>query len=359
MGRITPIDITAKEWRQASIHAGFIVEPHKRNRNRPDDMRSKIFVLALSTLAFGLLIAGHASAVESVETRGSRILGLDDAKIEHDGETHTASNLGTLVVVGTDAYATKTDTSKGPGWTAFYRIANFLGPNPVVTMHTVREQGEEAPADMGHGNGLAYANGAFYLAMIHRPGEYQVARLDGNGRVVHRFKVQHGKDGKQAASITPYRDGKFIIGTAGENVEKSAEGNLVVLKPYYIASIEGDTFRLGKKFYVPTTGTYNVGQATHYSPEADEFLVPVWDGKSVVGAATGRGNRIIVVKLGEVKDDATYEPVRWLDCKPAESEAKKFEVEGIARVADGEIYVSANVTDTEGKAADGIYRIAR
>lgn len=322
-------------------------------------MRSKFPALALSTLAFGLLVAGHARAVESVDTRGSRILGLDDAKIEHNGETHTASNLGTLVVVGTDAYATKTNTSKGPGWTAFYKIADFLGSNPVVTTHTVRMQGEEAPADMGHGNGLAYANGAFYLAMIHKPGEYQVAQLDGNGQVVRQFKAQQGKNGKQAASITPYRDGKFIIGTAGENVEKGAKENLVVLKPYYIASIEGDTFQLGKKFYVPTTGAYNVGQATHYSREADEFLVPVWDGKGVAGAATGRGNRIIVVKLGKVEDDATYEPVRWLDCKPPESEAKKFEFEGIAQAADGDIYVSANVVDTEGKATDGIYRIAR
>lgn len=322
-------------------------------------MRSKFLVLALSTLASGLLIAGHARVVESVETRGSRILGLDDAKIEHDGETHTASNLGTLVVVGTDAYATKTNTSRGPGWTAFYKIADFLGPNPVVTTHTVRVQGEGAPADMGHGNGLAYANGAFYLAMIHKPGEYQIAQLDGNGQVAHLFKVQQGKIGKQAASITPYRDGKFIIGTAGENVKKGTKENLVVLKPYYIATIEGDAFQLGEKFYVPTTGTYNVGQATHYSPEADEFLVPVWDGKSVAGAATGRGNRIIVVKLGMVKDGATYEPVRWLGYKPAGSEVKKFEFEGIAQAADGEIYVSANVTDIEGKANDGIYKIVR
>ena len=321
-------------------------------------MRSKFLVLALSTLASGFLIPGHARAVESVDTRGSRILGLDDAKIEHDGETHTASNLGTLVVVGTYAYATKTNTVKGPGWTAFYKIADFLSPNPVVTTHTVRVRGEGAPADMGHGNGLAYANGAFYLAMIHKPGEYQIAQLDGNGQVVHLFKVQQGKNGKQAASITPYRDGKFIIGTAGENVEKGAKENLVVLKPYYIASIEGDAFQLGEKFYVPTTGTYNVGQATHYSPEADEFLVPVWDGKGAAAAA-GRGNRIIAVKLGKVKDHATYEPVRWLNCKPAESEAKKFEVEGIAQTTDGEIYVSANVTDPEGKATDGIYKIER
>lgn len=310
-------------------------------------------------VAIVLLSAGHAGAVESVSVRSSRILGLDDAGIEHDGEAYTASNLGTLVVVGNDAYATKTNTSNGPGWTAFYKIADFLGPTPVITSRTVRMQGQEAPADMGHGNGLAYANGAFYLAMIHKPGEYQIAQLDGNGQVVRQFKVQQGKNGKQAASITPYRDGKFIIGTAGENVETGAKESLVVLKPYYIASIEGDTFQLGRKFYVPTTGTYNVGQATHYSPEADEFLVPVWDGRSVVGAATGRGNRIIVVKLGDVKGGATYEPVRWLDCKPAESEAKKFEVEGIARAADGEIYVSANVADTEGKAADGIYRITR
>lgn len=329
------------------------------NCKRPDDMRLKFLVLALSTLAAGFLIAGNARSVQNVDTRRSRILGLDDAKIEHDGETHTASNLGTLVIVGKDAYATKTNTSEGPGWTAFYKIADFLGPNPVVTTHTVRAQGEEAPADMGHGNGLAYANGAFYLAMIRKAGEYQIAQLDGDGQVVHLFKVQQGKNGKQAASITPYRDGKFIIGTAGENVEKGAKENLVVLKPYYIASIEGDAFQLAKKFYVPTTGAYNLGQATHYSPEADEFLVPVWDGKSVAGAATGRGNRIIVVKLGEVKDDATYEPVRWLNCKPAESEAKKFEVEGIAQAADGEIYVSANVTDIEGKMTDGIYKIAR
>lgn len=109
---------------------------------------------------------------------------------------------------------------------------------------------------------------------------------------------------------------------------------------------------------MPTTGDYNVGQATHYSAEADEFLVPVWDGNGVTGAATGRGNRIIVVKLGEVKDGATYAPARWLDFKAMESEAKKFEIEGIARTAEGDVYVSANVTDPGGKAMDGIYTIA-
>jgi len=322
-------------------------------------MGSKFLVLALATLVSGMSMSGPARAGEIVDTRGSRILGLDDARIEHDGEAHIASNLGTLVVVGKDAYATKTNTGKGPGWTAFYKIADFLGPNPVVTAHTVRVRGEEAPADMGHGNGLAYADGAFYLAMIHKPGEHQIAQLDAMGQVVHLFKVQQGKDGKQAASITPYRDGKFIIGTAGENVEKGSGEDRVVLKPYYIASINGDTFQLGEKFYVPTTGAYNVGQATHYSPEVDEFLVPVWDGKGVTGSATGRGNRIIVVKLGRVKHDATYVPVRWLDCKPAESELEKFEVEGIAQAVDGEIYVSANVTDIESKAADGLYKIVR
>lgn len=322
-------------------------------------MRSRFLVLALSTLASGVLMAGDVRTVDSVDTRNSRMLGLDDAMIEHAGETHTASNLGTLVVVGTDAYATKTNTSKGPGWTAFYKIADFLGSNPVVTTHTVRMQGEEMPADMGHGNGLAYANGAFYLAMIHEPGEYQVAQLDGVGQVVRLFKVQQGNSGKRAASITPYRDGTFIIGTAGENVEKGAKENLVVLKPYYIASIEGDAFQLGEKFYVPTTGAYNVGQATHYSPDVDEFLVPVWDGKGVTGAASGRGNRIIVVKLGQVKDDAIYQPVRWFSSKPSESEARKFEIEGIAQAADGGFYVSANVTDIKGKATDGIYKIDR
>ncbi|MFT4256033.1 MAG: hypothetical protein QM599_03620 [Pseudoxanthomonas sp.] len=322
-------------------------------------MRSKFLALASPTLAFGLLFAGHACAVESVDTRNNRILGLDDARIEHNGETHIASNLGTLVVVGRDAYATKTNTSNGPGWTAFYKIADFLGPNPVVTTHTVRVQGEEAPADMGHGNGLAYANGAFYLAMIHEVDDYQIAQLDENGQVIRQFKAQQGGTGKKAASITPYRDGKFIIGTADENVEKGAGKDLVVLKPYYVASIEGDVFQLGEKFYVPTTGDYNVGQATHYSPEVDEFLVPVWDGNGVTGAATGRGNRIIVVKLGEVKDGATYEPARLLNCKAAESEAKKFEIEGIAQTTDGEVYVSANVTDTEGKATDGIYKVER
>lgn len=211
-------------------------------------MRSKSLALALPTLALGLLVAGRACAVESVGTRSSRILGLDDARIEHDGEAHTASNLGTFVIVGSDAYATKTNTSKGPGWTAFYKIADFLGPNPLVTTHTVRVQGEEAPADMGHGNGLAYANGAFYLAMIHKSGEYQIAQLDEQGQVVRQFKVQQEGAGKQAASITPYRDGKFIIGTAGENVEKGTRGDPVVLKPYYVASIEGDSFRLGEKF---------------------------------------------------------------------------------------------------------------
>lgn len=310
-------------------------------------------------LLFGLLAAGHACAVESVGARSSRILGLDDANIEHHGESHIASNLGTLVVVGDDAYATKTNTSKGPGWTAFYKIADFLGPAPVVTRHTVRVQGEQAPADMGHGNGLAYADGAFYLAMIHKLGDNQIAQLDESGQVVRQFKAKQGKTDKKAASITPYRDGRFIIGTAGENIEKGSSEDLVVLKPYYIASIEGDAFQLGEKFYVPTTGVYNVGQATHYSPETDEFLVPVWDGKGVTGAATGRGNRIIVVKLGKVKDDATYEPVRWLDCKPAQSDMQKFEVEGIAQAANGAIYVSANVIDIEGRATDGLYRIIR
>ncbi len=308
-------------------------------------------------LLFGLLAAGHACAVESVGARSSRILGLDDANIEHHGESHIASNLGTLVVVGDDAYATKTNTSKGPGWTAFYKIADFLGPAPVVTRHTVRVQGEQAPADMGHGNGLAYADGAFYLAMIHKLGDNQIAQLDESGQVVRQFKAKQGKTDKKAASITPYRDGRFIIGTAGENVEKGTKENLVVLKPYYVASLEGDTFWLGEKFYVPTTGDYNVGQATHYSPETDEFLVPVWDGKSATSVATGRGNRIIVVRLGEVKDGVTYEPARWLDYKAKESEAKKFEIEGVAQAADGEIYVSANVADPEGKAADGVYKL--
>lgn len=318
----------------------------------------KVNVAGLLAL-FGLTVAGHACAVESVHARSIRVVGLDDVSIEYKGESHTASNLGTLVVVGKDAYATKTNTSNGPGWTAFYKITDFLGPDPVVSASTVRMQGEEVPADMGHGNGLAYVNGAFYLAMIHKPGDHQIAQLDETGRVVRQLKVRQGQTDKQAASITPYRDGKFIIGTAGENVEKGVNESLVVLKPYYLASIEGDAFQLGRKFYVPTNGAYNVGQATYYASEADEFFVPVWDGKGVSGEASGRGNRIIVVTLGSVKDGAIYGPSRWLDYKAAEIEADKFEIEGIAQTGNGEVYVSANVTDTEGRAVDGIYKIAR
>lgn len=284
-----------------------------------------------------------------------------------DGTTTVApSNLGTLVILDNgNAYMTKTKTSAGAGtgWSTFHRILDFNTTSASTAVWPVTLGG--VPFDLGHGNGLAYYRsvgtdptvvGSFYVAMMKGPGEYQVAQLNATGKVTNQFLAKKGAVDKQIASITHVSGGDWIVGTAGENIPDPSDPNQI-LKPYYQATIVGNTFELGNKFYVPTSTTYNIGQDIYYDASLDQLLVPVWDGSNTVGTATGRGNRIIAATLGTIVDGHVYVPARWMDLMVPATSASKFEIEGIARDSSGRLFVSTNGNAPDGSAIDSVYKI--
>ncbi|MEL1263347.1 hypothetical protein [Pseudoxanthomonas putridarboris] len=333
--------------------------------------------IALPGNVAGLLIAvglmavfGVAIAANPPITTANRtlILRVQDGSVSHNGVTRPTFSMGGLVIVGADAYVTKNDVpdDNGTGWATFYHIDNFNTPSAVVAPRTIRMKGSTAPVDMGHVNGMAYYRwpgtdplevGSFYIPMLKAVGDHQIAQVNNQGEITAFFKARQGAVEKKIASIAHYGGGIFIVGTGGENIADPSDANQI-LKPYYTAIIDGDWFELGDMFYVPTTKQFNIGQDIHYEPADDELLVPVWDGKNTVGTATGRKNRIIVVKLGNIQDGRVYAPRRWIDLTVPASDASKFEIEGLSRDAGGKLFVASNITNPAGTAnIDGIHKL--
>lgn len=324
-------------------------------------------------LAFALVVTtpGVAQAANPPITTAVRTLihRVDDVAITDGTQTRSASAMNGMVIVGaTDAYLMKSDHSgsAATGWASFIHINDFNTAGPTIGEHTVRMRGSSVPYSLGHANGMAYYNtpgadgltvGSFYVPMIKALGENQVAQINYQGEVTALFKARSGSQNKQIASIAYRGSGVWIVGTAGENIADPADANNI-LKPYYLATIVGDTFVLGNKFFVPTTKVFDVGQDIYYDSSADQLLVPVWDGKTTATTPTGRKNRIIVVALGTVTNGAVYTPVRWIDLTVSAADASKFEIEGIARDSAGTLFVNSNIVDTSGETGlDAIHKI--
>lgn len=308
-----------------------------------------------------------AAAPPTKDVAATLVHSVPDERVAHDGKTYSTYSMGGLEIVGTDAFLTK----NGPGaddesWATFYHINDFGSADATIGSHTVTAQGSDAPADLGHVNGMTYYRkpdvdpikvGSFYIPMIKSAGSSQVAQVNNQGKITAQFKARQGSTDKKIASIAYRGDDTFIVGTAAENKTDPDDGS-VILKPYYTARIKGDYFELGDKFYVPTTETYDVGQDIDYDTKTDELLVPVWDGKNTVGTATGRRNRVIVTELGTIKDGHVYAPTRWIDQEGPKSEVSKFEVEGICRDDSGKLYVGSNILGTDGSTGiDGVHQL--
>ncbi len=318
------------------------------------------------TLAPVAVAASNPPITTAVRTLIQRV---PDGSITHNGVTRLTYAFGGLVIVGDDdAYLFKSDTSgeEATGWTTFFHINDFNTPDAVTVGRTVRMKGSTVPYDMGHPNGLEYYRtpgtdylevGSFYIPMIKAVGDHQVAQVNNQGEITKLYKAKQGSTHKKIASIAYKGNGTWIVGTASENTSDPNDPN-IIRKPYYTATIVGDHFELGTKFFVPTTRTFNIGQDIYYDKNKDQLLVPVWDGKNTVGTATGRKNRVIVVTLGTITNNKVYSPVRWIDLTVPASAASKFEIEGIARDGDGKLIVGSNIIHPDGVThIDGIHKL--
>lgn len=321
--------------------------------------------LTLAAIGGGLAMAAPPITL----AQRTKIVGVPNGSVSSGGVTRSTFNMSGLVIVGNDAYQTKSDTSdtNGTGWTTFHRIRDFQTANASSTVYAVRMKNGTAPVDMGHANGMAYYRspgtdptevGSFYIAMMKAAGENQIAQVNASGEITAQFKARLGSVEKSIASITTYdaTAAIFIVGTAGENMADPVNAD-IIWKPFYLAVIDGAYFELAHRFHVPTTRTFNIGQDIYYEPDDDELLVPVWDGKNTLGTATGRENRVIVVELGSIQDGTMYNSKRWIDLTVSASDAQKFEFEGISRDAAGKLFISANVVLASGTASDAIYKI--
>lgn len=326
-------------------------------------------VALAAVLATTLGGVAHAQADPPVTTaKKTLIQRIPDGTVEHDGVERRIGGFAGLELVGSDAYAIKGDMSGDAqtGWALLYHVDDFNTPEANTASRTVRLKGSDEPYPMGHTNGLAYHRtagadplevGSFYVPMLKAPGEEQVAQVNNQGEITKLFKARRGSEDKKIASITYQGDGTWIVGTSGDSVSDPNDPS-IINRAYYTATVNGDHFELDKQFFVPTTTTYNTGQDMYYDAAADQLLVPVWDGKTTEGTPTKRKNRIIVTTLGEITEGKVYTPARWIDLTVPASQAALFEFEGLARDADGKLFVGSNVTHPDGKTwIDGIHKI--
>jgi hypothetical protein len=311
-----------------------------------------------------------ANPPTTVATR-TLIQRVADTTITYGGVTRDIYAVNGLIIVGADAYMIKTDTSgdQATGWTSLYHIDNFNTASAVTAAHTITMQGSTAPVDMGHANGIAYYKtpstdplevGSFYIPMLKALGDYQVAQVNNQGEITALFMAHRTANGvtanKKIASITYYGNSTFIVGTTETSADPDDDN--IIRKTYYLATISGNYFELGTKFYVPTTKTFNTGQDIYYDAGHDQLLVPVWDGKNELGTATGLRNRIIVVDLGTITNGRVYTPSRWISVNVDATDASKFEIEGISRDANGKLFVASNIIHPDGFTfIDGIHKL--
>ncbi|UJP08980.1 hypothetical protein L2X99_10885 [Microbacterium sp. KUDC0406] len=323
--------------------------------------RRAVPALLLSGAMVATLGAGASATTNPPITTLNRtvIADIPDTYITSDGVTRRVGSVNGLYIVGdSDAYVLKSDHSgtDQTGWATFSHINDFNTSSAVKADYMVRLKGGTEPYSLGHANGLAYYRtpgtdylevGSFYVPTLEAPGEPQVAQINNQGEITKLFKARKGTSNKKIASIAYRGDGTWIVGTANESIPDPNDSNLI-RRPYYIATIAGDYFELGNKFFVPTTKTFNLGQDIAYNPAKDQILIPVWDGKNTVGTATGLKNRIIFATLGTVTNNKVYTPVRWADLTVPASAATLFEFEGIALDSNGKLFVASNIVHPDG-----------
>ncbi|MFD5226639.1 hypothetical protein ACFWHT_13555 [Microbacterium sp. NPDC058342] len=333
---------------------------------------------SLLALALAAVMATTAGATAQAGTnppitvtKRTLIQRVPDMYITHDGVTRRIGSFTGLAIVGADdAYAVKADHSGADqlGWASFVHINDFNTSGATTGTYTVRLKGSSEPYPLGHANGLAYYRtpgtdyldvGSFYVPMLKAPGEPQIAQINNQGEITKLFKARKGSANKKIASITYRGNGTWIVGTAGESVPDPGDPTQI-RRPYYTATIVGDYFELGNKFFVPTTTTFNIGQDIAYNAAKDQLLIPVWDGKNTVGTATRLKNRIIVATLGTITNNKVYTPVRWIDNTVSSSDASLFEFEGIDLDSEGKLFVGSNIVHPDGVTyIDGIHKITK
>ncbi|MGB3376533.1 MAG: hypothetical protein WBA87_15510 [Microbacterium sp.] len=335
--------------------------------------RKSLFAIVLSAAMVATIGSAAQAATDPpiTVTKRTLIQRVPDTYITHDGVTRRVGSFTGLAIVGVDdAYAVKADHSGTDqlGWATFFHINDFNTPTATTGTHTVRLKGSTEPYPLGHANGLAYYRtpgtdyldvGSFYVPMLKAPGDHQIAQINNQGEITKLFKARKGSSNKKIASITYRGNGTWIVGTAGESHPDPNDSTLI-RRPYYLATIVGDYFELGNKFFVPITTTFNIGQDIAYNPAKDQLLIPVWDGKNTVGTATRLKNRIIVATLGTVTNNKVYTPVRWIDHTVPSSAATLFEFEGIDLDSDGKLFVGSNIVHPDGVTyIDGIHKITK
>ncbi len=345
-------------------------------------MKKRLTMFMASALTIGLG-ADHASAAPAVTVaQRHKITSVPDVVVtrttsNNQTERHVSSNLGTLVVVGDDAYVTKTDTRDPDpsGWTTFYKIKDFQSASRRTYTYTVKWAHGEKPIDLGHVNGMAYYRspgtdpyevGSFYVAMLRRsdPCRNQVVQVNAKGGITRAFKAKLGSQCKPIASITHTGSGNFIVGTPEKINDDDTSTSW---RAYYTARINTsgntDYFELDKKFFIPTTYDFYVGQDIHY--DDGDLMIPVWGGKvydpdakkTVLVEERRMINRIIEVELGNIVDGTYYQPKRWINLDVSPADASTFEFEGIHNNSNGNIIVGSNIVLSTGKAKDGIHKI--
>jgi|SRR5690625_211884 len=338
----------------------------KGSRTRSTAVLAGLLVAVMAMLGSTAYAAPNPPITTAVRTLIQRV---PDTYITHDGVTRRVGGMNGLVIVGDDdAYVLKSDHAgtDQTGWATFSHINDFNTPNAVTGNYTVRMKGSSEPYSLGHANGLEYYRtpgtdflevGSFYVPMLKAPGDHQIAQLNNQGEITKLFKARKGASNKKIASLAYKGNGTWIVGTAGETVVDPNDST-ILRRPYYTATIVGDYFELGTKFYVPTTTTFNIGQDIYYDKAKDQLLIPVWDGKNTVGTATGLKNRVIVATLGTITNNKVYSPARWIDLTVPASAAALFEFEGIARDSNGKLFVASNIIHPNGVTyIDGIHKI--
>lgn len=250
------------------------------------------------------------------------------------------SNFGTFCIVGSKAYALKTNAQDSKS--VLYKIKDFSDPSKakIVSKKTIK--------GLGHGNGMDYYDGKLWVATSKYPDESdaQVVALSLDGAVLDTYTAD-----TKISSLTRYKQGQFLVGI-GNNINDE----YTVFKTAEIDETNKRlVFRDAFSVQGPSAEDYEwvIPQDIHYNA-SDKCLYAVYAMRRVTDRNC-KDNNVFKIDLSDgIENGRLYSETKRFTIDTLSKKATLFEVESWA--TDGKINYCA--INRKGSGDDGIFKIS-
>lgn len=198
--------------------------------------------------------------------------------------------------------------------------------------YTVKEYNSSV---LGHANDFAYYNNHIYITKLTETNKNatknKVVKMTVDGDIVSTISLTNPN--VPISAITHYKNGQFLIKTAGTSNCSSTT--------YSLVSVSGNTFKVLKKITIKNplyNKGYNIRQGIHYYNGKFYNIISKKNEKT----DSISDNVLLVTDLKTIADGKMYSPSQLLTI--SSTTEKLYEVESISNSKDGKIIVGMNIS---------------